>query len=186
MADRAAATPNEMLSSMQRAASSGAAMLLSQSAVRADRVDEAEQDRRTLIVPAFVTFAQSSRRPVIAVAGAIGGLLWWLRSRPAGVSVSLDDAWSVAAYGLGGMALGAVVDRVIEGSPLDVAMRPIGPLPTSVEMALLRRLPDASPARVAAWRDAWQGLADSHNAGLPRGGGGLHSALALAAPLMRH
>lgn len=192
MADRAAATPNELLSqspaiAMQRASDAGIAALLSRSASQAEQIDAAERDRRTLILPAFVSYVAASRRPVVPVFGGVAGLAWWLRARPAATPILLDDLWSAAGHGVAGFALGVVLDRLLEGSALDVSARPIGPLPATVERSLLARCPDASPARVAAWREAWRELADSHNAGLPRGGAGaLQSALAFGVPLMRH
>lgn len=192
MADRAAATPNEMLAhspavAMQRAGEAGAALLLARSASQVEQIDAAERDRRTLILPAFTAYAEASRRPVVPVAAGVAGLALWLRSRPAATPIVLDDLWSAAGHGVAGFCLGAILDRLLEGSALDLSARAIGPLPATVERSLLARCPDASPARVVAWREAWRELADAHNAGLPRGGGGaLQSALAFGVPLMRH
>lgn len=192
MADRAAATANELLAqspavAMQRASDAGIAALLTRSAAQAEQIDAAERDRRTLILPAFTAYAEAARRPVLPVAVGVAGLAWWLRSRPAATPIALDDLWSAAGHGVAGVALGALLDRLLEGSPFDVSARAIGPLPATVERSLLARCPDASPARVAGWREAWRELADSHNAGMPRGGAGaLQSALALGLPMMRH
>lgn len=192
MADRAAATPNELLAqspavAMQRASDAGIAALLTRSASQAEQIDAAERDRRTLILPAFSRYAEAARRPVVPVVAGVAGLAWWLRARPVATPIALDDLWSAAGHGAAGFALGLLLDRLLEGSSLDVSSRAIGPLPAPVERSLLARCPDASPSRVAAWRDAWRELADAHNAGLPRGGAGAwQSALALGLPMMRH